>query len=58
MRISNFMLWQSAYTEFYFSDKLWPDFDSAELDAAIASYQTRERRFGLTSKQAKRRANA
>jgi len=58
MRISNFMLWQSAYTEFFFSDILWPDFDGRELDRAIASYQARERRFGLTSKQARRKASA
>ncbi len=50
-RISNFLLWQSAYSEFYFSDKLWPDFDEATLDAAIADYQTRERRFGKISTQ-------
>jgi undecaprenyl diphosphate synthase len=45
-RISNFLLWQSAYSEFFFSDKLWPDFDEAALDQAIASYAQRERRFG------------
>jgi undecaprenyl diphosphate synthase len=50
-RISNFLLWQSAYSEFYFSDKLWPEFDEAELDRAIASYGQRERRFGKTSDQ-------
>ena len=50
-RISNFMLWQSAYSEFYFSDKLWPDFDAAELDRALACYAGRERRFGLISEQ-------
>jgi undecaprenyl diphosphate synthase len=50
-RISNFLLWQLAYTEFYFTDLLWPDFDAAALDAAIASYRTRERRFGRTSEQ-------
>jgi len=50
-RISNFLLWQSAYSEFYFSDVLWPDFDAACLDQAIASYAQRERRFGLTSEQ-------
>lgn len=52
-RISNFLLWQSAYTEFYFSPTLWPDFDAETLDQAIASYQRRERRFGQTSKQLK-----
>jgi undecaprenyl diphosphate synthase len=50
-RISNFLLWQLAYSEFYFTDTLWPDFDSAALDRAIASYQRRERRFGRTSEQ-------
>jgi len=50
-RISNFLLWQLAYTELYFTDTLWPDFDAAALDAAIASYRTRERRFGRTSEQ-------
>jgi undecaprenyl diphosphate synthase len=50
-RISNFLLWQLAYTELYFTDLLWPDFDAAALDAAIASYQQRERRFGRTSEQ-------
>ena len=46
IRTSNFLLWQSAYAEYYFTDVLWPDFDEQELDKAIASYQTRERRFG------------
>ena len=50
-RISNFLLWQLAYSEFYFTDTLWPDFDAAALDEAIASYQRRERRFGRTSEQ-------
>jgi undecaprenyl diphosphate synthase len=50
-RISNFLLWQLAYTELYFSETLWPDFDAAALDAAIASYRSRERRFGRTSEQ-------
>ena len=50
-RISNFLLWQAAYSELYFSDRLWPDFDEAALDAAIADYAARERRFGLTSEQ-------
>ena len=50
-RISNFLLWQLAYTELYFTELLWPDFDAAALDAAIASYQERERRFGRTSEQ-------
>ena len=51
MRISNFLLWQAAYSELYFSDKLWPDFDGAALDEAIAVYLSRERRFGQTSAQ-------
>jgi undecaprenyl diphosphate synthase len=50
-RVSNFLLWQLAYTELYFTDTLWPDFDAGTLDAAIASYRTRERRFGRTSEQ-------
>jgi len=50
-RISNFLLWQLAYTELYFTDSLWPDFDGAALDRAIASYRSRERRFGRTSEQ-------
>lgn len=50
-RISNFLLWQLAYSEFYFTDTFWPDFDAAALDLAIASYQHRERRFGRTSAQ-------
>lgn len=50
-RISNFILWQMAYTELYFTDTLWPAFDRAALDVAIQSYQNRERRFGRTSEQ-------
>lgn len=50
-RISNFLLWQLAYSELYFTDTLWPDFDAAALDLAIASYRRRERRFGRTSEQ-------
>ncbi|MBC3880049.1 di-trans,poly-cis-decaprenylcistransferase [Undibacterium sp. LX40W] len=50
-RISNFLLWQLAYTEFYFTDTYWPDFDAKALDLAIQSYQARERRFGRTSEQ-------
>ncbi|MBR3910135.1 MAG: undecaprenyl diphosphate synthase family protein, partial [Anaerotignum sp.] len=45
-RISNFLLWQIAYSEFYFSEVLWPDFDKTELQKAIYYYQNRERRFG------------
>ena len=50
-RISNFLLWQAAYSELHFSDALWPDFDEAALDVAIAAFQKRERRFGQTSEQ-------
>ena len=50
-RISNFMLWQAAYSELYFTDALWPDFDEAALDLAIAAFARRERRFGKTSAQ-------
>jgi len=50
-RVSNFLLWQLAYTELYFTPLLWPDFDAAALDAAIAWYSQRERRFGRTSEQ-------
>jgi len=50
-RISNFLLWQMAYAELYFTDTLWPDFDSKALDDAVASFQKRERRFGRTSEQ-------
>ena len=51
MRISNFLLWQSAYAEFYFTKILWPDFDAETLDLAIAAFQSRERRFGRTGEQ-------
>ncbi|MDO9597882.1 MAG: polyprenyl diphosphate synthase [Azoarcus sp.] len=57
-RISNFLLWQLAYTELHFTDTLWPDFDSKALDLAIASYQGRERRFGRTSDQVSSAAGA
>ena len=50
-RVSNFLLWQLAYTEFYFTDAFWPDFGAQALDEAIASYRRRERRFGRTSEQ-------
>ncbi len=50
-RISNFLLWQLAYTELYFTEIFWPDFDEKTLDEAIVSFQTRERRFGRTSEQ-------
>ena len=48
-RVSNFLLWQLAYAELYFTEQLWPEFDAASLDAAISSYCNRERRFGRTS---------
>lgn len=51
LRISNFLLWQAAYSELHFSKKLWPDFDEASLDEAIEVFRSRERRFGLTSAQ-------
>jgi len=51
MRISNFLLWQAAYCELFFSPCLWPEFDGAALDAALAAYSARERRFGQTSQQ-------
>lgn len=50
-RISNYLLWQLAYTELYFTDCLWPDFDVAEFDRALASYGSRQRRFGMTGDQ-------
>ena len=57
-RISNFLLWQAAYAEFYFTDTLWPDFKEADLDLAIASFGNRERRFGglKNTTQSKRRS--
>ena len=51
LRISNFLLWQAAYSELHFSDMLWPELDEAALDEAIAFFRTRERRFGQTSEQ-------
>lgn len=57
LRISNFLLWQLAYTELHFSDVLWPDFDAAHLDEAIAAFAGRERRFGKTSAQVAQDAN-
>ena len=50
-RISNFMLWQLAYAEFYFTDVLWPNFDADQLDVAIADFARRQRRFGMTGDQ-------
>lgn len=51
VRISNFLLWQCAYAELYFSDKLWPDFDGDELKKAVANFHERQRRFGMTGDQ-------
>lgn len=51
LRISNFLLWQIAYTELYFTDKLWPEFTPVDLEKAIISYQSRERRYGKTRAQ-------
>ena len=56
-RISNFLLWQLAYSELYFTDIFWPDFSAESLDAAIASYQSRERRFGRTGEQLAEKAS-
>src|SRR5213076_3173624 len=56
-RISNFLLWQLAYSELYFTDTYWPDFSIESLDAAIASYQSRERRFGRTGDQLAEKKN-
>jgi undecaprenyl diphosphate synthase len=52
-RISNFLLWQSAYAEFFFVEKLWPDFNEKDLMAALVDFQKRQRRFGLTDEQAR-----
>ena len=52
-RVSNFLLWQLAYTEMYFTDTLWPDFGIGELNKAVSSFSNRERRFGKTSEQLK-----
>ena len=51
MRVSNFLIWHLAYTELYFTDTLWPDFDKRSLDAALDAYARRQRRFGRTSEQ-------
>src|SRR3546814_7281397 len=48
-RLSNFLLWQSAYSEFIFVDKLWPDFDKRDLEAAVAQFRRRERRYGAAA---------
>jgi undecaprenyl diphosphate synthase len=57
-RLSNFLLWQAAYAELYFTDLLWPDFDAAALDAALEVYAGRQRRFGQTSEQVRGNATA
>jgi undecaprenyl diphosphate synthase len=57
-RLSNFLLWQAAYSELYFTDQLWPDFDGAALDQAIDEFNLRERRFGKTSEQIQSKAVA
>lgn len=57
MRMSNFLLWQTAYTEFYVTDKFWPDFSSDDLQDAIEEFRKRERRYGLTSDQIKAGGN-
>lgn len=57
-RISNFLLWQAAYTELFFSNSLWPDFDEAALDEAISVFSGRERRFGQTSEQIQQPSDA
>ncbi|HKJ16228.1 MAG TPA: isoprenyl transferase [Xanthomonadales bacterium] len=57
MRISNFLLWQAAYSELYFSSVLWPDFDGEEIDRAIEAYSRRERRYGAISKTQKEKAS-
>lgn len=57
-RVSNFLLWQMAYTEFYFTDLLWPEFNANALDQAIASFSQRERRFGRTSEQLQEKPDA
>ncbi len=57
VRISNFLLWQTAYSELYFTDVLWPDFGAVELDKALDEYQCRRRRFGLTDDQLEKQKN-
>lgn len=56
MRVSNFLLWQGAYSELFFSPVLWPDFGPEAMDEAIAAYQSRERRFGLTGEQLRQKS--
>ena len=57
-RISNFLIWQLAYTELYFTDVFWPDFDQQQLQSALDHYATRKRKFGLTQEQVDKRTNA
>ncbi len=57
LRISNYLLWQIAYSELYFCDTYWPDFAEADLHKAIASYQSRQRRFGKTEEQVEQEKN-
>jgi undecaprenyl diphosphate synthase len=54
MRISNYLLWQIAYTELYITQKLWPEFEKEDFYEAIIDFQNRERRFGMTGEQVKR----
>ena len=56
-RLSNFLLWQSAYSEFYFTDTYWPDFSSEDFYKAICDYQSRQRRFGKTEEQVENESN-
>lgn len=56
IRLSNFLMWQSAYAELYFTEKLWPDFTGDDINDAVASFQKRERRFGMTSEQTARKS--
>ena len=58
LRISNFMLWQLAYAEFYFSDLYWPDFGSEQMLQALAAYQNRKRRFGQTDDQLEQQSSS
>ena len=58
LRISNFLLWQSAYSELYFTDLLWPDFDELAFMKAVEAYQSRQRRYGMTSEQVEPRGGA
>jgi undecaprenyl diphosphate synthase len=57
-RLSNYLLWQIAYTELYFTDVLWPDFNANQFDLALEWYAKRQRKFGKTSKQIEKNKNA